>query len=60
MKRHVMAFLYCICTETSRETSVSVWNELTLCLVFNGGLCQRDNVLESHDLNYVSGSNKKG
>ena len=28
--------------------------------MFNGGLYQRDNVLESHSLNYVSGSNKKG
>ena len=55
-----MAFMHCICTGTSRETGVSAWNELTLCLVFNGGLCRRDNVLESHGLNYVSSNNRKG
>ena len=55
-----MAFLYCISTGISRETGVSAWHELAPCLVFNGGLCQMDNVLESDGLNYVSGSNKKG
>ena len=50
-----MAFLHCICIGTSREMGVSAYHELVLCLMFNGGLCQRDNVLESHDLNYVSG-----
>ena len=60
MKEHVVAFLHYICTGTSRETGVSAWLELAMCLVFNGGLYQRDNVLESNVLNYVSGSNKKG
>ena len=55
-----MAFLHCICTGTSFKTSVSAWHELTLRLVFNGGLCLRDNVLELHGLNFVSSSNKKG
>ena len=60
MKEHAVAFLHCICTGTSHETGVSAWHELALCLVFNGGLCQMDNVLQLHGLNYVSGSNKKG
>ena len=54
-----MEFLHYICTGTSHETDVSAWHELTLFLVLNGGLCQRENILESHGLNYVSGSNKK-
>ena len=45
---------------TSCKIGVSAWHKLTLCLVFNGGLYQRDNVLESQNLNYVSGSSKKG
>ena len=45
-----MAFLHCICMGTSRKTGVSAWHELTLCLVFNGGLWLRDNVLKSYDL----------
>ena len=60
MKEHVVAFLHCICMGTSRETGVSAWHKLTQCSVFNGGLCQRDNVLESHGLTYMSGNNKEG
>ena len=60
MKEHAVTFRHCTCIGTSRETGVSAWHKLTLCLVFNGGLCQRDNVLELHGLNDVSGSIKKG
>ena len=52
--------LHCICTGTSHKTGVSAWHKLTLSLVFNGGFYQGDNVLELHDLNYVSGSSMKG
>ena len=55
-----MVFLHCIFTGTLHEAGVSAWNELALYSTFNGGLCQRDNILESHCLNYVSGGNKKG